>query len=103
MSKQNTAADVYARALSHGVEYEANCTCLSQREWNRLMRGAVRADKRRVEQVIRKHCPELANDLALGFYNPYNAYRTDTHLIYVHLSIEYFLKINQLAHKTVSM
>lgn len=60
------------------------------------MEGAVRADKQHINRLVRRHLPELYHALALNYYNPYNYYRTKTHLILVHSSIEYFIKYTGL-------
>ena len=76
-----------------GLSFECSCVGIGQREWDKLMRGHKRANKHKVEGLIKKHIPDLFKDLSLEFYNPYDSYRTKTHLIYVHSLIEYFLKI----------
>lgn len=78
-----------------GLEYTCSCAGISKRKWNVLMHGAVRADKRQVNRLIRLFCPDMYEDLALKFYNPYNYLRTSTHLIVVHSGIEYFFRIKR--------
>jgi hypothetical protein len=75
------------------IEYECNCTNISLSTHNSLMRRSVKADKNKVNELVRKQLPNLYKELALEFYNPYDYGRTDTHLILVHSMIEYFLKI----------
>lgn len=55
------------------------------------MKGAVKADKNRINNLVKKQIPSLYESLALNCYNPYNYYRTKTHLILIHSSIEYFI------------
>lgn len=76
------------------LDLECNCTSISQGKWNSLMKGAKRADKRKINALVKENLPDLYNDLALEFYNPYNYFRTRTHLILVHSSIEYFIRYN---------
>lgn len=76
------------------LEYEADCTCLNKSQWDVLMEGAVKANKRAINSLVKKLLPDLYRDLALEFYNPYDYFRTDTHLILVHSMIEYFLKFD---------
>ena len=74
------------------LELEATCVGISMDRWEELMKGCVRANKRVVNRLVKKHLPDLHHSLALEFCNPYNYYRTDTHLILVHSMIEYFLR-----------
>jgi len=74
--------------------YETNCTAINIYKWDELMKGAVRADHTRIDSLVKLLIPDLYHDLALEFHNPYNYYRTKTHLVLVHSMIEYFLKIN---------
>ena len=70
-----------------------DCTCvgIGVNKWERLMKGATRANKRKLNALVRKEMPELYEALALNLYNPYHYYKTKTHFILVHSSIEYFL------------
>jgi len=77
------------------LTYYSSCLSLSSYEWKKLMTGHKRANKEQVNKLLRKHCPEFYNHLELDFYNPYNYYKTDTHLIIVHSNIEYFFKIER--------
>ena len=58
------------------------------------MQGAKRTDKRKLNKLVKEQIPELYESLALQYYNPYNYYKTKTHYVLVHSSIEYFLKIS---------
>lgn len=78
----------------HSLTYETNCVVIGVKEWDRLMEGAVRANHKKVNNLVKLLIPDLYEDLALELCNPYNYYRTKTHLVLVHSSIEYFLKIN---------
>ena len=74
------------------LHLECDCTSISKKEWDKLMSGATRANKRIIDRLVKNHIPSLYWDLALNYSNPYVYYKTDTHLILVHSSIEYFLK-----------
>ena len=76
------------------MSLECSCAGISLAEWEKLMKDHKRADKKRVEVLIKKHLPDLFKCLALEFYNPYYCHKTKTHLIYVHSGIEYFIRIN---------
>jgi len=76
------------------ISYETDCTAISSRKWEGLMQGAKRTDKRKLNKLVKEQIPELYESLALQYYNPYNYYKTKTHYVLVHSSIEYFLKIS---------
>jgi len=78
----------------HSLYYEADCTSINTNEWDKLMEGATRANHKKINNLVKLFIPDLYNSLALDFYNPCNYYKTKTHLVLVHSSIEYFLKIN---------
>ena len=65
--------------------------CGNLRLWEQLMEGAVRANKRAINSLVKKLLPDLYEDLALQLRNPYNYLRTKKHLILVHSAIEHFL------------
>jgi len=74
---------------------EATCVGLGYGKWESLMKGAVRANFREVNRLVKRDLPELYHNLALNFYNPYNYYRTKRHIILVHSGIEHFITYNQ--------
>ena len=74
-----------------GLWLEATCSGINLAQWERWMAGATRADKRRIDSLVRRHLPNLYEDLRLDLRNPYVYYKTLTHLILVHSAIEYFL------------
>ena len=78
------------------IEYHCNCTEIASQRWEKLMDGAKKASGVKIRKMIKEQIPELYHGLALQFYNPYevNSKKTKTHYIYVHSSIEYFLKRN---------
>jgi hypothetical protein len=80
----------YDRITNIGLEY--TCVGISARKHEELMKGAVRANKRRIDRLVKKFYPELYDELSLRLRNPYDYYRTDKHLILVHSAIEYFFR-----------
>jgi len=76
------------------LELVDNCTCISKRKWDAYMDGAVKANGNKIRALIKKFLPDLYEELALQFHNPYEhqCKRTETHFIYVWSEIEYFLK-----------
>ena len=74
------------------LEYETDCTITSKYTWDKLMKNKTVANTRIVNRLVKKHLPDLYNSLALNLCNPYQYYKTSTHLILVHSSIEYFLR-----------
>jgi hypothetical protein len=77
--------------VSH-LYLEATCVGINQWEWDRLMDGATRANKKAVNKLVKNHLPDLYGDLSLNLRNPYNYFKTKTHLILVHSGIEYFIR-----------
>ena len=71
--------------------YTTCVNCGGVDEWNNLMAGAVRADHKQLDRLIKKHLPDLYRGLFRNLYNPYNYFKTKDHLIMVHSGIEYFL------------
>jgi len=73
---------------------DLQCTCVTCGgidQWEELMKGAVRADKRKINRLVKRLLPDLYDNLVLDFHNPYNYYRTEKHLVLVHSAIEYFI------------
>lgn len=62
------------------------------------MEGHTRANRKEVVKialsagVINKE--DAARELKNHYYNPYNHYKTRTHIIYVNSAIEHFIKIH---------
>ena len=88
MSKQS----IYERAEQRGCYLESTCVGCGMAYWEKTMKGAVRADTRKVHKIAKSLgiVPE-------GFTaenNPYHQLKTKTHIIYVHSSIEHFIKVN---------
>jgi len=76
------------------LEYECSCVNIPMWKWEDLMEGAVRANKRVINALVKEVLPDLYESLALNFPNPYNYFRTKTHLILVHSSVEYFIRFS---------
>lgn len=76
------------------LELVADCSQTSIEEWNNLMAGSIRANKKIINSLVKKFIPELYEALSLNLNNPYNYFKTKEHLILVHSGTEYFLKIN---------
>lgn len=74
------------------LEYACNCMEINKPRWDKLMKNATRADKNKINKLVKNHLPYLYNNLALNYPNPYSYYKTEEHLILVHSSIEYFLR-----------
>ena len=74
------------------LDLECSCVSIKQWKWDELMEGHVRANKREINRLVKEHLPDLYEGLALNYYNPYDYYRTSTHLVLVHSSVEYFIK-----------
>ena len=78
-----------------GLWLEATCSGISLAQWERWMAGATRADHRLIDRLVRKHLPELYEDLRLDLRNPYHYFKTRRHLILVHSGIEHFLRYGE--------
>ena len=78
-----------------GLWLEATCSGISLAQWERWRDGATRADKRRIDGLVRLHLPDLFADLRLDLRNPYHYFKTRRHLILVHSGIEHFLRYGE--------
>lgn len=78
----------------NSLSYEADCTSISQRKWNEYMKGTTKANGAIIRKHIKKHLPDLYNQLALQFPNPleYKSVKKEVLFVYVHSGIEYFIK-----------
>ena len=83
------ANNIYEKALRNGVFLEAICVGIGMTEWEKLMKNATRANKKMVHRIIKG---QVDPDFLKG-YNPYDYYKTETHILYVHSAIEHFFKI----------
>lgn len=96
---KESAAAFYESAFSDGIIYEANCTMINQYKWDKLMNGHIRANKQKVYKLLRKYMPQSQLLWGGAKANPYNCYRTDTHIILVHSAIEHFFRIRKPYYK----
>ena len=89
--------NIYHRAFNNGVSFECSCVGIGINKWDSLMEGATRADRKKVVKiallagVIDEAQAQI--EIKKPYYNPYNHYKTKTHIIYVHSAIEHFIKI----------
>ena len=76
---------------------EATCVGINQDKWDEYMAGTKPACGKRIRGIIKKNLPDLYNDLALDFPNPYEGQcvRKKGLLVYVHSAIEYFIVVNK--------
>ena len=72
----------------------ATCVGIGQRKWDSLMENTTKASGSIIRSLIKLHLPDLYFELGLEFYNPDESQSRKKNglLIYVHSSIEYFLK-----------
>ncbi len=76
------------------IELVNTCVGITQTEWDNFMENTTKANGRQIRLLIKKFLPELYEDLALQYYNPYEhrAVKKRGLLVYVHSGIEYFLQ-----------
>lgn len=76
------------------LKIHASCTGVTMREHDKLMANTTKANGKVIRMLIKEHLPELYHSLALDYFNPYesNCVKKPGLLVYVHSSIEYFLK-----------
>lgn len=77
------------------INLEATCVSTSIWEWQQYMENAKRANKRKINSLIKRDLPDLYESLALHLPNPYNYFITDRHIVLVHSGIEYFITYNK--------
>ncbi len=92
--------NIYERAKQFGAHLEDTCvSCGSVEKWNEYMKGHTRANRREVVKIaveigaIDEHYGKI--ELKNSWFNPYNHFKTKTHIIYVNSGIEHFIKVNQ--------
>ena len=75
----------------------ATCIGIGQKKWDSYMENTTKASGSKIRSLIRKHLPDLYYQLGLEFYNPYESQcvKKEGLLVYVHSSIEYFLKYEE--------
>jgi len=76
------------------MELECTCSQITIQEWERKMKGIRPINYKWLVAKIKKHLPQLYEDLLLSFYNPYEnkCGVNQEYYILVHSSIEYFIK-----------
>lgn len=74
------------------IYLEATCSGITMTKWEQLMENATRANKQKIDAIVKEYLPELFDSLTLNLFNPYEYFKTRTHLVLVHSSIEYFLR-----------
>ncbi len=86
----------YDIAKTKGIVLIDTCISSGPEKWDQYMKGTVKANGKKIRLLIKKHLPDLYNELTLQFYNPYEkqCYRKEGLLVYTHSMIEYFIKIN---------
>jgi hypothetical protein len=93
-----TTQEIYDRAVNYGCSLECTCVDITQNKWDSLMEGHTRAN--RILVVKAAMIAGILNDeegrkeTRQPWHNPYNHYKTKTHLIYVHPCTEHFIKVN---------
>jgi hypothetical protein len=90
--------NIYQRALNNGCYLETTCVGCGIYKWDELMKGHTRADRKKVVKIAEYagviDSEQAREEIKKPHYNPYNHYKTKTHIIYVHSSIEYFIRVN---------
>jgi len=90
--------NIYQRAFNKGCYLESTCVDCDIYKWEELMKGHTRADRKKVVKIAESagviDSKQAKEEIKRPYYNPYNHYKTKTHIIYVHSGIEHFIKIN---------
>ena len=75
------------------MRLECTCQDITKREWDKLMKGRRPISYQWLKRRIERSLPHLYDELMLDYYNPFegDTYRTKTHYILTHSSIEYFI------------
>lgn len=73
--------------------YETNCTQVTIKEWENLMKNKKRTSYKTLCRKIKKELPDIYNKLELEFPNPWedDTYETPTHYILTQSAIEHFI------------
>ena len=89
--------NIYERSKINGVSFECTCVGISKYEWDRLMKNHKRADRKKVVKIALMAGvideEQAKEEIKRPYYNPYNHFKTDSHIIYVHSAIEHFIKV----------
>ncbi len=90
--------NIYQRAKKNGAEFIATCVSISKSEWDQLMKGARRANRKEVVKIALQAGAinewQAKKELKNPWFNPYHHFRTETHIIYTHSGIEHFILVN---------
>lgn len=80
----------------NSMDLIATCASVNISQWDKYMKGTRKANGSRIRRLIKNHLPDLYDDLALEFYNPYesSSVKKQGLLVYVHSGIEYFIKFH---------
>lgn len=80
----------------NSMELVSSCVSINISQWEEYMEGTTKANGKTIRNLIKKHLPELYDDLCLQFNNPYesNSVKKKGLLVYVHSGIEYFIEFN---------
>ena len=75
------------------MKLECTCQDITKQEWDKLMKGRKPMSYQWLKRRIKRSLPHLYDELLLDYYNPFegDTYRTKTHYILTHSSIEYFI------------
>jgi hypothetical protein len=86
------------RAEQNGCSFEATCVGIGIGKWEELMKGATRANRKLAVKIALLAGAideqQAREEIKRPYFNPYNHYKTKTHLIYIHSSIEHFIRIH---------
>lgn len=76
------------------MKYECNCTDISLSEWKKKMKGLKPISYKKLVELIKKNVPQLYEELALDYPNPYQNQcgENQDYYVLVHSAIEYFIK-----------
>lgn len=84
------ANEIYKKAQERGLTLECTCSEVTEKIHEKLFDGATVANKRIVNKLV---APFFEKDFT-KLWNPYQSYKTKTHIIFVHSAIDHFFKIN---------
>jgi len=86
------AKSIYGNARENGIYLEFTCAQIPEYKWDELYENATRANKKIVNKIVRDagYCDGWLTNRR----NPYEYFKTKTHLILVHSATDYFFKIN---------
>lgn len=90
--------NIYERAKRNGCQFVATCVGIGTYEWEKYMKGHTRANRKEVVKIALQAGvideEQAREELKRPYYNPYNHFKTKTHIIYVHSAIEHFIEVN---------